>query len=63
MWQLRETYSYIDRVYDTPGYSNALDVIKESGDPEVCVLHCVSDYPTDPVDANLGMIKWLKEKL
>jgi len=40
----------------------ALDVIKESGDPEVCVLHCVSDYPTDPVDANLGMIKWLKER-
>ncbi len=44
-----------------PDIQCALDAIKNSGDPEVCVLHCVSDYPTHPVDANLGMMRWLKE--
>lgn len=29
--------------------------------PEVCLLHCVSKYPTAPEDANLRRILWLKK--
>jgi N,N'-diacetyllegionaminate synthase len=39
----------------------ALDVISASGNPSVCVLHCISDYPTDPENVNLGMINWISK--
>jgi N,N'-diacetyllegionaminate synthase len=39
----------------------ALDVIKTSGNPPVCVMHCVSDYPTIPKNINLGMMNWIKQ--
>jgi len=29
---------------------------KEVQDPEICLLHCILQYPTDPENANLGMI-------
>ena len=39
----------------------ALAVIDETGNTDVCVMHCVLDYPTDYDDANLNMITHLKE--
>ena len=40
----------------------ALDCIREEGNPTVCCLHCVSDYPTEPADCNLGMIGLIAER-
>ncbi|WP_315910363.1 N-acetylneuraminate synthase family protein [Halapricum hydrolyticum] len=31
----------------------------EVQDPEICLLHCILQYPTDPENANLGMIDHL----
>ena len=39
----------------------ALAVITETGNTEICVMHCVLDYPTDFEDANLNMNTHLKE--
>lgn len=33
----------------------------ETEDPELCLLHCILDYPTDPDNANLAMIQHLDE--
>lgn len=39
---------------------DAVRVIEEEqADPELCLLHCVLQYPTDPEHANLGMIEHL----
>jgi len=39
---------------------DAVQVIEqESSDPELCLLHCILQYPTDPGNANLGMIAHL----
>lgn len=40
----------------------ALDCIREEGDPPVCCLHCVSDYPTESADCNLGMIEFISKE-
>lgn len=32
---------------------------EEQNDPELCILHCILEYPTDPENANLGMIDYL----
>ena len=40
----------------------AVRVIEEEvQDPEICLLHCILQYPTDPENANLGMIGHLDE--
>ena len=39
----------------------AIRAIKETGNNDICILHCVLSYPTDPSDANLKIIKTLKE--
>lgn len=39
---------------------DALAVIQEAGDPQVLLLHCVSDYPAEPADANLKAIQTLE---
>jgi N-acetylneuraminate synthase len=40
----------------------AVRVIEEEvHDPEICLLHCILQYPTDPENANLGMIEHLDE--
>lgn len=39
----------------------AVRVIKEAGCNDICVLHCVLSYPTKNEDANLNMIKHLKD--
>lgn len=33
----------------------------EQSDPEICLLHCILQYPTDPENANLGMIGYLAD--
>lgn len=39
---------------------NAIRVIEEEdSDPDVCLLHCILQYPTDVENANLGMIRHL----
>lgn len=40
---------------------SALRVIKEAGCNDICLLHCVLSYPTKNEDANLNMIKHLKD--
>ena len=40
--------------------SNALDVITFSGAPPVALLHCVSNYPTDPIDCNLEATRTMR---
>lgn len=39
----------------------AVRVIRESGCKDICLLHCVLSYPTKNEDANLNMIKHLKD--
>jgi len=34
----------------------AIDAIESVGNPRILIFHCVSAYPTDPVDANLRAI-------
>jgi len=34
---------------------------KEVQDPEICLLHCILQYPTSPENANLGMIGHINE--
>lgn len=36
--------------------AEAVDVIRASGNPPLAILHCVSQYPADPADANLRAI-------
>ncbi len=46
--------SYLGEVED------ALRVVREAGDAQVLLLHCISDYPADPKDANLRAIRTLE---
>ena len=39
----------------------AIRAMKEVGNNNICILHCVLSYPTDPKNANLKIIKTLKE--
>jgi len=39
----------------------AIRAMKEVGNNDICILHCVLSYPTDPRNANLKIIKTLKE--
>lgn len=39
----------------------AVRVIREAGCKDICLLHCVLSYPTKNEDANLNMIKHLKD--
>jgi len=38
----------------------AVNAILETGNQEICIMHCVLAYPTSYKDANLNMIKHLK---
>lgn len=40
----------------------AIDTIRENGDPPVILLHCVSGYPTPAADMNLRRIPYLAER-
>ncbi|MFW9896748.1 MAG: N-acetylneuraminate synthase family protein [Candidatus Thorarchaeota archaeon] len=37
----------------------AINTIKSAGNNEICLFHCILDYPTQYADANLNMIKHL----
>lgn len=39
----------------------AVNTVLETGNKEICIMHCVLDYPTKYENANLNMIKHLKE--
>jgi N-acetylneuraminate synthase len=42
--------------------NDAVQIIEEeSSNPELCLLHCILQYPTDRKNANLAMIKHLSE--
>lgn len=47
--------SYISEI------ENAVRVLQEEGCTKICLLHCVLSYPTKNEDANLNMIKHLKD--
>ena len=47
--------SYISEIEE------AVRVLTEAGCPDICLLHCVLSYPTKNEDANLNMIKTLKQ--
>ncbi len=49
--------SYLDEV------SAAVEVIREAGNPEIIALHCVSNYPAAPADANLRAMQTMAAKL
>ena len=38
---------------------NAINLLKESGAKDILLLHCILNYPTNYIDANLNMIKGL----
>lgn len=38
----------------------ALGWLREAGAGEICLLHCVSDYPADPADANLAAMDTMR---
>lgn len=38
----------------------ALDAIASEGNPDVILMHCVSTYPSDPMDANLRVLETLR---
>jgi N-acetylneuraminate synthase len=42
---------------------SAVEVIKQSGNSNLCVLHCVSVYPCEPEKVNLNNIQSLREIL
>ena len=41
---------------------DAISTIKDTGNENIVLMHCMTSYPTKPEDANLSMIKMLKEK-
>jgi sialic acid synthase SpsE len=38
-----------------------VDVVKDTGNDQLILLHCVSDYPADPASLNLNMIPYLTD--
>jgi len=48
--------STIEEIY------NAVNELKQNGAPEIVLLHCILNYPTENVNANLGMISGLKKQ-
>ena len=40
---------------------SAVKTIEACGNREICIMHCILDYPTNNENANLNMIKHLKE--
>lgn len=42
--------------------AEAFELVKSHGCPDVALLHCVSNYPSQPSDANLRVIQTLHER-
>lgn len=47
---------------DMNDVEEAILTIKKTGNEEIIIMHCVSDYPSKPEDANLSVMQTLKEK-
>ncbi len=43
--------------------ADALAVLEQGGDAGIAVLHCVSNYPADPADANLRAMETMRRAL
>jgi N,N'-diacetyllegionaminate synthase len=41
--------------------AGAVDAIRASGNPPLALLHCVSNYPAEPAEANLRVLRTLRE--
>jgi N,N'-diacetyllegionaminate synthase len=41
---------------------DALNAVRETGNPNVAVLHCVTRYPTPPEEVSLGNMKWIRDE-
>ena len=41
---------------------NAIEIIESTGNNNIVIMHCILSYPTDDSNANLNMIKSIKEK-
>jgi N-acetylneuraminate synthase len=39
----------------------AVNTILNTGNNQICIMHCVLEYPTDYINANLNMIKHLRQ--
>lgn len=39
----------------------AINTVLKTGNKQICLMHCILDYPTDYNDANLNMIKHLEQ--
>ena len=40
---------------------NALKILKKNGAKDIAIMHCILNYPTKDINANLGMIESLKK--
>jgi len=40
----------------------AINTIENEGNHDIIIMHCITSYPTEPKNANLSMIKTLKQK-
>jgi len=49
-------------MYRQEQVAEALDVVADTGNRQVAVLHCVTRYPTPPEEVSLGNIALLQEK-
>lgn len=47
---------------DMNDVEEAISTIQKTGNDEIIIMHCVSDYPSKPEDANLSVMLNLKEK-
>jgi len=49
-------------MYSEGDVKNALEVFRDVGNPDVVLLHCVTQYPTPPEDVNLRAMDTLRER-
>jgi N,N'-diacetyllegionaminate synthase len=47
---------------DVKDVEEAVTTIQKTGNDKIIIMHCVSDYPSKPEDANLNVMMKLKEK-
>jgi len=47
---------------DMNDVKEAVSTIQKTGNKQIIIMHCVSDYPSKPEDANLSVMQSLKEK-
>ncbi len=68
-------WAYIERVanlgkpvilstgmYSMEQMDHALNIFKKADNPNIAVLHCVTQYPTPPMDVNLRLINTIRKR-